>query len=53
MALPMSRNLGLRVLAVWLILAAVLQLVPGMLGVLGLVLPVLQLIAGILILMGR
>jgi hypothetical protein len=53
MAVTMPRNLGLRVLAVWLIAAAVLQLVPGMRGGLGLLLPPLQLIAGILILLGR
>ena len=53
MAFKVSRTLGFQVLAVWLIAAAVLQLVPGMLGGLGLLLPPLQLIAGILILIGR
>jgi len=53
MALKVSRTLGLQVLAVWLIAAAVLQLVPGALGGLGLLLPPLQLLAGVLILIGR
>jgi hypothetical protein len=53
MALKLSRTLGFQVLAVWLIAAAVLQLVPGLLAGLGLLLPLLQLIAGLLILIGR
>jgi hypothetical protein len=53
MPLTLTRHLGFQVLAVWLIAAAVIQLVPGILGPLGLLLPPLQLLAGLLILIGR
>jgi hypothetical protein len=44
--------LGFIVLGVWLIAAAVMQVLPA-LAPLGLLMPALQLIAGILIIMGR
>ena len=53
MNVAFNRNLGLQLLAVWLIAAAVIQMVPGVLGGLGLFLPPLALIAGLLILIGR
>jgi len=51
--LKFNRQLGFVLLGVWLVAAAVLQLVPGLLSVLGLLLPLLQLAAGLLILIGR
>jgi hypothetical protein len=51
--LRFNRQLGFVLLGVWLVAAAVLQLVPGLLGVLGLLMPLLQLAAGLLILIGR
>jgi hypothetical protein len=53
MNLRLSRNLGFTLLGVWLIAAAVLQFVPGLLLGLGMLLPLLQLAAGLLILIGR
>lgn len=53
MSIKLSRNLGFQLLAVWLIAGAVIQLVPGVLGGLGLLLPPLELAAGLLILVGR
>ena len=53
MPVKLTRNLGLQVLGVWLIAAALIQLVPGVLGGLGLLLPPLMLLAGLLILIGR
>jgi hypothetical protein len=53
MSVRFTRNLGFQLLAVWLIAAAVIQMVPGILGPLGLILPLLQLFAGLLILIGR
>ena len=53
MSIKLGRNLGFILLGVWLIAGAVLQLVPGILGGLGLFLPPLELAAGLLILLGR
>jgi hypothetical protein len=53
MPLKLSRTLGFTLLGVWLVAAAVLQFVPGLLLGLGVLLPVLQLAAGLLILIGR
>jgi hypothetical protein len=47
-----SRRVGFILLGVWLIAAGLMQILPG-LGPLGLLMPALQLIAGILIIMGR
>jgi hypothetical protein len=53
MNVKLTRNLGFQLLAIWLIAAAVIQMVPGALGPLGWFLPPLALIAGLLILIGR
>lgn len=53
MPTTLPRQLGFVLLGIWLIAAGVLQLVPGLLGGLGLLLPPLQLAAGLLILIGR
>jgi hypothetical protein len=53
MAVKLSRNLGFVLLGVWLIAGAMIQLVPGILGGLGLFLPPLAFVAGLLILVGR
>jgi hypothetical protein len=46
------RRVGFILLGVWLIAAGLLQMVPG-LAPIGLLMPALQLIAGILIIIGR
>ena len=46
------RRFGFILLGVWLIAAALMQILPG-LAPLGLLMPALQLIAGILIVVGR
>jgi hypothetical protein len=53
MSVRFNRNLGFQLLGVWLIAAAIIQMVPGILGPIGLLLPPLALIAGLLILIGR
>ena len=53
MTLKLTRSLGFQLLAVWLIAGALIQLLPGVLGGLGLLLPPLELVAGLLILIGR
>jgi hypothetical protein len=50
-ALGVNRNIGMLLLAVWLILTGISGLAP--LGLPGVVMAVLALIAGILILVGR
>jgi hypothetical protein len=46
------RRLGFILLGVWLIAAGVMQILPG-LAPIGLIMPFLQLVAGILIIIGR
>lgn len=53
MSVKLSRNLGFMLLGIWLVAGAAIQLVPGILGGLGLLLPPLELAAGLLILIGR
>jgi hypothetical protein len=53
MSVKLSRNLGFMLLGIWLVAGAAIQLVPGVLGGLGLLLPPLELAAGLLILIGR
>jgi hypothetical protein len=53
MPATLPRSLGFQLLAVWLIAGALIQLLPGALGGLGLLLPPLELVAGLLILIGR
>jgi len=53
MPVKLSRQLGFILLGVWLVAGALIQLVPGVLGGLGLLLPPLELAAGLLILFGR
>jgi hypothetical protein len=48
----LSRNAGFQVLGIWLIAAALIQFIPGLVG-LGIILTALQLVAGLLILLGR
>jgi hypothetical protein len=52
MATQGTRRIGFIVLGVWLVAAAVMQILPG-LAPLGLLMPALQLIAGIFILIGK
>ena len=52
METQVPRRVGFILLGVWLIAAALMQILPG-LAPLGLLMPALQLIAGILILIGR
>jgi len=47
-----TKNLGMLLLAIWLILTGLLAFVPALAG-LGIVLAILAIIAGILILLGR
>jgi hypothetical protein len=46
-------NLGMLLLAIWLIVSGVLALLPVQLGQLGIIVPLLALAAGVLLLLGR
>jgi hypothetical protein len=50
--MKLTQNLGMLLLAIWLILTGLLAFVPA-LGGIGIILSVLAIIAGILILIGR
>ena len=50
--MAITKNLGMLVLAIWLILTGLIAFVPGVAG-LGIVLNILAIIAGVLILLGR
>ena len=50
--MKLTQNLGMLLLAIWLILTGLTAFVPA-LGGLGIILPVLAIIAGVLILLGR
>ena len=50
--MALTKNLGMLVLAIWLILTGLIAFVPAIAG-LGVVLSVLAIVAGVLILLGR
>jgi hypothetical protein len=47
-----TRNIGMLLLAIWLILTGLVVLIPA-LGGLGIILPILAIAAGVFILLGR
>ena len=51
--MSVTKNLGMLLLAIWLILTGLLQLVTISIPAIGLIMAVLALVAGVLILMGR
>jgi hypothetical protein len=50
--MAITKNLGMLVLAIWLILTGLVAFVPAIAG-LGIILSILAIIAGVLILLGR
>ena len=52
MKLSINKSIGMLVLCAWLILTGLMAFIPA-LGALGIVMPILAIIAGVLILLGR